>query len=283
MDIQSHPVFSVIIAVYNGQATLAQCIDSIAGQTFNDFELIIIDGGSTDETVKLLNEYSSHISYWISESDNGIYNAWNKALAHAKGKWICFLGADDFFWDTDVLMKMATALTPLPTSTQLAYAQIMLLGNEDKPLYTVGKSSLGMRFKQPDVMNLPPHPGLMHRRSLFQAIGGFDENFKIAGDTDLLMRALKLSDAYFIPDLILVGMRQGGISSKPSNVLKSLRELRRIQRKHGITWPGHALILAWLRAVMRWTLWTVLGESFTRRVLDFGRCIMGKPAYWTRT
>lgn len=283
MSPRSTPVISVIIAVYNGHSTLRQCLDSIIGQKFQNMELIVIDGGSTDGTLELLGEYSSHLAYWISEPDKGIYNAWNKALVHAKGDWICFLGADDFFWSVDVLKQMAIALIQVPSSTQLAYAQIMLFGEEDTPLYTIGKKGLGVQVTQPDVMKLPPHPGLMHRRSLFQAIGGFDEDFRIAGDTELLIRALQQSDAHFVPDLIIVGMRQGGISSKPSNVLRSLKELRRIQRKHGITWPGYALILAWLRAVTRWMLWSVLGERFTRHALDFGRRIMGKPAYWTRT
>lgn len=283
MNMQSPPVISVIIAVYQGNLTLRQCLDSIIGQKFKNVELIVIDGGSTDGTLELLGEYSSHLAYWISEPDKGIYNAWNKALVHAKGDWICFLGADDFFWDADVLKKMVISLMQVPNSTQFAYAQIMLLGEEDTPLYTVGKQGLGVQVTQPDVMNLPPHPGLMHRRSLFQTIGGFDEDFRIAGDTELLIRALQQSDAHFVPDLIIVGMRQGGISSKPSNVLKSLKELRLIQRKHGITWPGVALTLAGLRAIVRWVLWSVMGERLTRRALDFGRKVLGKPPYWTQT
>jgi glycosyltransferase involved in cell wall biosynthesis len=97
MKHESAPV-SIIVAVYNGKATLQQCIDSVAQQTYLNKELIIIDGGSKDGTVELLKTNSTKFSYWISEPDRGVYNAWNKGLAQAQGEWICFLGADDYFW-----------------------------------------------------------------------------------------------------------------------------------------------------------------------------------------
>jgi GT2 family glycosyltransferase len=284
MNIQiRRPLISVIVAVYNGADTLQQCIDSLASQTLPDIELIVVDGGSTDGSVDLLMANSSKLGYWISEPDKGIYNAWNKALRHANGEWICFLGADDYLWSNDALAQMAVALKIVPKVTQIAYGRVMLLGLDDAPLYAVGEPYDLKPGQRVDVMGLPPHPGLMHRRAVFEERGGFDERFRIAGDTELMLRELQRSAPYFVPEVIVTGMRQGGISSKPSNVLKSLKELRHIQSKHGITWPGYALTLAWLRATMRWILWSLLGERFARRALDCGRRIMGKPAYWTRT
>lgn len=284
MSIQEYrPLISVIVAVYNGRATLQQCIDSVASQTLQDVELIVVDGGSTDGTVDLLISSASKLSYWISEPDKGIYNAWNKALRHANGEWICFLGADDYLWSNDALARMAGVLKTLPSGTQIAYGQVMLLGVDDAPLYAVGEPYSLKPGQQADVMGLPPHPGLMHRRAVFEVRGGFDESFRIAGDTELLLRELQCGSARFVPGVIVAGMRQGGISSKPANVLKSLRELRRVQRKHGIRWPGVALTLARLRASVRWILWSVMGERITRRALDFGRKLLGKPPYWTRT
>ncbi|MEQ1667696.1 MAG: glycosyltransferase [Sulfuriferula sp.] len=96
MNHASTPLISIIIAVYNGKATLQQCIDSVVQQTYSNKELIIIDGGSKDGTVELLEENRNKFSYWESEPDRGIYNAWNKGLTQAKGEWICFLGADCF-------------------------------------------------------------------------------------------------------------------------------------------------------------------------------------------
>ena len=97
MKNKSLPLITIIIAVFNGAKTLQQCIDSVAQQSYPNKELIIIDGGSKDGTLDLLKANSEKIDYWVSETDNGIYNAWNKGLAQANGDWICFLGADDFF------------------------------------------------------------------------------------------------------------------------------------------------------------------------------------------
>ena len=277
------PLISVVIAVYNGSATLQQCLDSVMQQSCAHIEMIVIDGGSTDGTVDLIRANAQKMTYWISEPDSGIYNAWNKALRYARGEWVCFLGADDYLWSNDVLARIATVLKALPSETQIAYGQVMLLGLDDAPLYLVGEPYDRKSEQRVDVMGLPPHPGLMHRRAMFEERGGFDESFRIAGDTELLLRELQRSPACFVPDLTIAGMRQGGISSKPTNVLKSLQELRRIQRKYGIRWPGAPLSLAWLRASLRWILWRVVGERFTRRTLDFGRKLLGKPAYWTRT
>ena len=277
------PLISVVIAVYNGSATLQQCLDSVMQQSCAHIEMIVIDGGSTDGTVDLIRANAQKMTYWISEPDSGIYNAWNKALRYARGEWVCFLGADDYLWSNDVLARIATVLKALPSETQIAYGQVMLLGLDDAPLYLVGEPYDRKSEQRVDVMGLPPHPGLMHRRAMFEERGGFDESFRIAGDTELLLRELQRSAACFVPGVIVAGMRQGGISSKPANVLKSLQELRRIQRKHGIRWPGLALTLARLRASVRWILWSVMGERCTRGALDFGRKLLGKPAYWTRT
>lgn len=277
------PLITIITATYNAASYLPTLIASIREQTYKNFEWVVMDGGSTDGTVEILRVNADVVGYWSSEPDKGIYNAWNKALRHASGEWICFLGADDYLWSNDALTQVAAVLKTLPSETQIAYGQVMLLGLDDAPLYAVGEPFGLKPGQRVDVMGLPPHPGLMHRRTVFEVRGGFDESFRIAGDTELLLRELQLSPAYFVPNLTIAGMRQGGISSKPSNVLKSLRELRRIQRKHGIRWPGIPLALAWLRAFVRWILWRAMGERLARRALDFGRKVLGKPAYWTRT
>ena len=273
---------SVIVAVYNGAKTLQQCIDSVAQQTYANKELIIIDGGSRDGTVALLESNRTNISYWISEPDKGIYNAWNKGLSQAKGDWICFLGADDYFWDTQVLERMAAQLEKIPPSIRVAYSQIMLINNDGNELYPVGEAwgKIKDRFKQ--VMCIH-HQGVMHRSSLFKQNGQFDESFRIAGDYELLMRELKNGDAVFIPDLISTGMRQGGISSNPAHTLVAMREIRRAQRMHGLRMPGWIWVSAMIRVYMRSLLWRLLGDALTRRMLDLYRRMMGLPPYWTKT
>ena len=277
------PLISIVVATYNGAATLQQCINSIALQTYPHKEPIIIDGGSTDGTVALLTASQQKITYWVSESDRGIYHAWNKALLRAHGEWICFLGADDHFWDEHVLARMAEELVKLPPHIRVAYGQIMLLNGGGERLYVIGEpwGRLKQRFLKSMCV---PHPGMMHRRSLFELHGGFDESFRIAGDYELLLRELKTADAAFIPNLVTVGMRQGkGESSDPSATLRVLHETRRAQRMHGQRFPSSSWFFSMLKAYLRLLLWRILGEVTARKALDFGRRLMRQPAYWTRT
>jgi len=269
------PILTVIVAVFNGQATIQQCINSVAQQTYPYKELIIIDGGSRDGTVDLLKLNDEKINYWISEPDRGIYNAWNKGLAKAKGDWICFLGADDYFWDAQVLEHMAESLRKLSPEIRVAYGQIMLINAKGESLYPVGESwqRVKERFKQ--IMCIP-HPGAMHRRSLFENMGQFDESYLIAGDYELLLRELKTKDAFYIQNLISVAMMQGGISSNPANGLLAMLEMRRAQR-HDHRLPGWIWLTATARVCARLLLWRTLGKGLASKVLDLYRRMMRLP------
>jgi glycosyltransferase involved in cell wall biosynthesis len=277
-----HMRISIIVAVFNGGKTLQQCIDSVVQQTYTNIELIVIDGGSKDLTLDVIDANKKLFSYWISESDKGVYNAWNKGLLQAKGEWLCFLGADDYFLDAQVLERMAAELAMIPPEIRVAYGQVMLLNNNGEKLYPIGEPwrEVKERFKQ--VMCIP-HPGLMHRRSLFEQRGNFDESFRIGGDYELLLRELKSSEAVFIPGIITVGMRQGGLSSSPENAIESMRDARRAQKMHGLYFPGRYWVLAMLRVYLRLLLWHSIGEKMARKVLDLARRAKGLPPYWTRT
>ncbi len=279
---QSTPLISIVVAVYNGAKTLQQCVDSISHQTYPNKELIIIDGGSLDGTVELLKLNQENIAYWISEPDRGIYNAWNKGVSQASGEWICFLGADDYFWDARVLNQVASQLATIPPNINVAYGQIMLLSSDGEKLYAIGEpwGAVQNRFKQ--LMSIP-HPGAMHRASLFRKYGNFDEAFRIAGDYEFLLRELKSNDAMFMPNLITIGMRQGGVSSDPANAVEAMRETRMAQRMHGQRLPGWIWITATARVYVRLLLWCILGEGLTRKLLDIYRRMMGLPSYWTKT
>jgi len=276
-------LISIIVAVYNGKATLQQCIDSVAQQTYPNKELIVIDGGSSDGTVELLEENHDKFSYWISEPDSGIYNAWNKGLLQAKGEWICFLGADDYFWDNTVLEKMAVQLEKIPTNVRVAYGTIMLTGNDGQAPRSIGEPWEQVResFKTMPYMNIP-HVGTMHRRSLFDLHGKFNESFRIAGDYELLLRELTSSDAEFISDIITVGQRFGGVSTDNANLLSTLHEVRRAQRMHGRLIPGWFWLREAGKEYFRLLLWKMLGEQRARTLLDMRRKIKGLPPHWTK-
>ena len=189
---------------------------------------------------------------------------------------------DDYFWDAQVLERMAAQMEKLPPDIRVVYGQIMMVNSDGTSLYPVGEpwEKIKGRFRQ--VMCIP-HPGAMHRRGLFEQHGQFDESFHIAGDYELLLRELKVADAFFISDLVTVAMRQGGISSTPANSLLQLREVRRAQRLHGQYFPGRFWLMAMMRVYIRLLLWNTLGERMARKALDLGRRMMGLPPFWTRT
>lgn len=275
MNQESPPFITIIVAVFNGQKTLQQCINSISQQTYLNKELIIVDGGSTDGSVDLLVANQENISYWISEPDKGIYNAWNKGLSQAKGDWICFLGADDYFWDGQVLGQVVNQLQKLPSEIRVAYGKIMLVDANRQSLFAIGEpwGKIKKRFKQ---LMCIPHPGAMHHKSLFAEVGHYDETFRIAADYELLLRELKNNDAFYIPNLISVGMMQGGISSDPVNSLLCMKEIRHAQKINGLGGPGCVWLMAIARMYVRFLLWRLLGEGLTLKIADLYRSIMKK-------
>lgn len=281
MKHETSPLFSIIVAVYNGKATLQQCIDSVAQQTYRNKELIIIDGGSKDGTVELLKADSDKFSYWISEPDRGIYNAWNKGLAQAQGEWICFLGADDYFWDTTVLERMAVHLEMLPASIRVAYGQIMQISDDGQPPQPISKpwEQVKESFKQRMCI---PHGGMMHRRTLFEQHGKFDESFRISGDYELLLRELKTGDAVFIPNIITAGQRLGGISTDTAHSFTLLREVMRAQRMHGQPLLSKHFLRKMTKLYLNLLLWKVFGEQSARKLLDLRRRFKGLPPHWTK-
>jgi glycosyltransferase involved in cell wall biosynthesis len=103
----NHPKLSIITVVYNSVKSLEETILSVINQDFDNFEYIIIDGGSTDGTLEIIKKYQYRITLWISEPDEGIYDAMNKGIRLSKGKWVYFLGADDIFYNNLVLQNMS--------------------------------------------------------------------------------------------------------------------------------------------------------------------------------
>jgi glycosyltransferase involved in cell wall biosynthesis len=228
------PKISVIVAVFNGSATLLRCLNSIYSQSHNNYEIIVIDGGSKDGTIKILQDNSKRIDYWESVPDRGIYHAWNKALSHAKGEWICFLGSDDFFWDSEVFKNMLPRLQIAKNDgVRLVYGRVASVDKIGKV-----KNLLGIPWNRINSVlahQMPPHPGLLHSSLLFKEHGTFDESFRIAGDYEFLLRELKTGDATFIPDIIVAGVQYGGVSCNKATFWKLIVEDVAARQRHRIS------------------------------------------------
>ncbi len=277
------PSVSIIVATLNVEKTLQRCIDSIATQTWANKELIICDGGSKDRTTSIISANQVKVAYWCSEPDSGIYSAWNKGIAKATGEWICFLGADDYFWAPDVLERMAWHLGRVDRNIRVVYGQVALVSHNNDVIEVCGEEwgRVKKRFRQ--VMAIP-HQAVMHRRSLFEEHGEFREAFRIAGDYDLLLRELRTKDAVFVPG-VLTAMQHGGISTSPKNSLALLAEVRSAQKMNSVSplLPGWRWVAAVTRVKIRHFLQRIVGDHLTRKMLDIGRKAIGKEKFWTRT
>lgn len=275
-------LISVIVAVYNGIGTLPQCLEKIWAQRFHDWELVVVNGASTDGTTEYLRSISEKIDVLISEPDTGVYNAWNKAIKLAKGEWICFVGADDELASPFVLERVASVLKNKVRYEKYVYGSINVVNRCGAILEQLGDPWEKVRetFKS---IHCVPHTGSFHHRSLFDN-GGFDESFRIAADYEFLLRYLKNGEALFIDDLITVNMRVGGMSSRPENSFINLFENRRALQKHGLAGflPSKIWIGRFLRVCLRVFLARVLNKAKQAKLLDLGRKLLGKPPYWEK-
>ncbi len=280
--VKKYPLITVITVVFNGAATLAQSTLSIINQSYDNVEYIIIDGGSTDGTLDIIRKYEHAIDYWVSEPDAGIYDAFNKAVKCAGGDWLCVMGADDYLWDEDVLGNMVPAMLLARPNFKLVYGCLAIVNARQQFIYRVGEPWKIAKGKLGDFMSIP-HPGLMHHRTWFENYGLFDTSYRIAGDYEMLLRGWPKENAVFVPDVIVAGVTQGGVSSTPQNAIRQLKEVWRAQKMHGRRFPGRHLTGAFFRVYVRLVLQAMLGERVTYRLLDMGRRMIRKEPCWTKS
>ncbi len=202
------PLFTIITAVRNGAKTLDKTIASIAGQTFDDFEYLVIDGASTDGSARILERWNDHISYWISEPDGGIYDAWNKGVRLARGEWIAFLGADDEYYP-HALANYADFIAGQGASNPQYVSSRVELFSNNVCVGTIGKAWEWPRFSK---YMTAAQVGAMHKRELFTAYGPYDTSYRICGDYEFLLRPRQTLRAGFFP-IVTAKMALGGVSN----------------------------------------------------------------------
>ena len=203
------PLISIVVACYNAAPTLAAAIESVAEQDRDDVELVIVDGASTDDTVAVIGRYADQIAWWTSERDTGIYDAWNKGLAAARGRYIAFVGADDILLP-GALDAYARQIAATPDAE---YISARVQYGEGSNARIIGRPWRWKRFRH--YMTVA-HVGSMHRRSLFDRLGSYDDSFKITGDYEFLLRAGPELVTAFMPE-VTARMGVDGISSGRSD------------------------------------------------------------------
>ncbi len=239
------PKISIITVAYNAQNTIERCINSVLGQKFKNIEYIIIDGGSTDDTGKIINNYRDNIDVFISEPDNGIYDAMNKGIALATGDVIGTVNADDSFANDDVLCDIAKAFAEQDAS--ILYGDLDYVDSNGRIVrkWRSGKYNRGM-------FNwgwMPPHPTFYCKRSLFDKLDVYKLDYGSAGDYELMLRFIHLNNVnvYYL-NKVLIKMIVGGVSNKSlNNRVQAMRFDFKAMRNNNVFLPVVTILLKPLR------------------------------------
>ena len=203
---------SIITVSRNSAVTIRDTLESVRRQDYPNVEHIIIDGLSTDETMRIVHEYP-HVARGVSEPDNSLYEALNKGILHATGDIVGILHSDDVYVDETVLSRVADAFHQ--TDCDIVYGDLFYVtkANPGKIIrhwragtYKANAFKWGWT---------PPHPTLFVRRNLYERYGGFDPQFGTAGDYELMLRFIHKHQIklVYIPS-VLVKMRTGGLSNQ---------------------------------------------------------------------
>ncbi len=197
---------SIIIATYNASKTLARCLSSIASQKVDDIEVIVVDGASTDNTLEIVNSFSSINIVCISEPDKGIYDAWNKGIKMSTGDWIMFLGADDYLIDSSMNCYFNFLRDGDHSKTDLICGKFVQVDQSGKCNNILGEPYVFNQFVK--YMNIS-HGSSLHNKKLFEELGLFSLDYRICSDYEFLLR--KPLNSEFI-DRPLICMQVGGVS-----------------------------------------------------------------------
>jgi len=225
---------SIITVTYNSAGTISDTIKSVLAQTYPNIEYIIVDGFSTDGTVDIINSFGKNISKFISEPDKGIYDAINKGIKIASGDIIGILNSDDFFYDNNVIERVALVFNEKEIDAAIGDVQFVDPLNTSKIVryysskhFNTGKFKYGF---------MPAHPSFYVKRELFGKLGYYKTDYKIAADYELLIRFLYVNKIrYKYLEMPFVSMRTGGVSNKSicSNFILN-KEIARACKENGI-------------------------------------------------
>ena len=226
---------SIITVTLNSKSVLNDCLVSVASQSHDNIEHIVIDGGSTDGTLAVLNSNRKNLAIVISEPDNGIYDAMNKGIAIARGDIVGILNSDDFYVNDQIISNVNKIFTDDP-SLEACYADLVYV-DRHKAQKTIRyfKSSKFVQGMFAKGWN-PPHPTFFVRRSIYNKFGLYNLNYSIASDIDLMSRFLEIHKikTKYVPE-IWVKMRLGGTTNKSlKNIFKQNQEILKSFRKQGL-------------------------------------------------
>jgi glycosyltransferase involved in cell wall biosynthesis len=204
---------TIITVSYNAVDTIESTINSVLSQDYNNIEYIIIDGNSSDGTKEIIQKYNDRITKWISEKDNGIYDAMNKGIQLASGDIIGILNADDLYSSNDIISKIVNQFTKYNADALYGDLKYVLKNDISKTIrfwksgeYGEGKFLNGW---------MPPHPTFFVKRSVYNQLGLYRTDIPSAADYELMLRYIHVNkiNLTYLPELVTI-MREGGVSNK---------------------------------------------------------------------
>lgn len=226
---------SIITVCFNSKDTIEEAIKSVLSQSYKNIEYIIVDGGSTDGTLEVIKKYDKYISKWISEPDEGVYDGMNKGIKLATGDIMGFLNSDDFYADNGAIESVVNTIKE--KDVDCLWGDLVYVNRENtnkimrywksKP-YEKGLFQKGWH---------PAHPTFFVKKWVYEKYGGFNLDFRIAADYEIMLRFLEKYKikSYYIPK-ILVKMRTGGKSNKNlKNIIKANIECYKAWKVNGLS------------------------------------------------
>lgn len=217
-------MISIIIATYNSEATLANALRSVLQQTYKEWECIIVDGASTDETLKIVLEYESIDSRFrhVSEPDKGIYDAFNKGWKMAKGEWIYYLGSDDELFP-DALNSLMNA----SDNSMIVYGDMCYFrGTIEKYKQSPSNLSLGQMVS---------HQSMIMKKDVLKRFGGFDESYQICADKDLIQKCIQSKCTIKYANVFVAKFNISGVTGSK---MDNLKEALAIDKKYNVAHPA---------------------------------------------
>lgn len=225
---------TIITVCYNRASTIKKSIESVLKQNYPNIEYIIIDGNSTDGTEAIIESYRSRITHYISEPDDGMYDAINKGIQLATGDVVGLMHSDDEFYDAHAISKIVASFQQDP-SIEGVYGDGIYVSNDIEERLI--RNRIGGVFSQKKIKSgwLPLHPTVYLKKSVIDKHGLYNLDFKIASDTEFLLRYLykyKIKMSYI--NSYIVKMRMGGMSTSAKRAFEVLKEDYKIYKYHGL-------------------------------------------------
>jgi glycosyltransferase involved in cell wall biosynthesis len=215
------PFISIITAVYNGGLTLQRTIDSVLSQSFTNFEYIIVDGGSTDDTLDIIKKNANTSLRWISEPDNGIYDAFNKGIKMAKGKLVGIINSDDWY-EPGTFLSIKKAFES-DTNSHIYYGMARFW-DSDRLISVQGYTDAYLKH------GMVSHPTCFVKKEAYDKVSKFDTTYKIAADYNLMLTLKEAGCTFHFLEIVLANFSTGGIST--SNIFTVRKETLKIKFNH---------------------------------------------------